>query len=108
MAKWIDCWDFNVGAIGYLVSTDNSNHRTWDVLSLRERPLRTNRSHEPRLHGWCGEDNNVSRHAMGVWKVVRKNAIGDRAMIVQLKGAELAAFLRQDGYPELIPATEAA
>lgn len=107
MAKWIDMdlgQDFAVGATGYLVSTDNSNTRSWDRLSLRERPLRTNRSGEPRLRGWCGEDNNVSRTAHGAWKVVRFNAAGDRAQILELKGAELAAFLELDGYPELIPA----
>lgn len=104
MAKWIDCMDFGVGAIGYLASTDNSNTRSWNVLSLRERPLRTNVSREPRLHGWCGETNNVSRTAMGVWKVVKTNAAGDRAQIVQVTGADLAAFLERDGYPELIPA----
>ncbi len=107
MSKWIDvCGGESVGTIGYLVSTDDSNRRAWNVLSLRERPLRTNRSHEPRLAGWCGEDNNKSRTAMGVWKIVRLNRDGDRAQIARVTGADLAAFLERDGYPELIPAAE--
>lgn len=104
MNKWIDANnEMNVGDVGYLVSLDNSNTRAWDVLRLYPTPLRTNRSHEERLTGWCGETNNVSRTAMGAWRIVKTNKRGDRMLIQQLKGADLCAFLMNDGRPELIP-----
>jgi hypothetical protein len=101
--KWIDCYyTTKSGDIGYLVETlDTSSGRTsW---SVRDRPLRTNRSHEPRLTGWCGETDNRSRYARGVVKVTRVNAAQDRAQISSLSGPELAEFLENDGHPELIP-----
>lgn len=104
MATWIDCdSDFGVGDIGYLVSSDDSNRRAWDVLRLYRTPLRTNQSHEERLTGWCGETDNVSRTAKGVWRIVRLNKQGDRALVTQLKGADLCTFLANDGRPSLIP-----
>jgi hypothetical protein len=103
MHHWIDCNDYDtkIGTIGYLVET---HHERSVSLSLRDRPLRTNQSHVPRLAGWCGETDNRSRYARGVWRVERTNAAGDRAKIVPIVGAELAAFLEADGYPELTPA----
>lgn len=104
MTMWIDCSsDVNVGFTGYLVSSDNSNTRSWDVLALYPTPLRTNQSHKERLTGWCGETDNVSRTAKGVWRIVRLNKLGNRAQIVQLHGAELCAFLADDGRANLIP-----
>ena len=47
--KWIDCsYDTVVGEIGYLVETINTStgRTSW---SLRDRPLHTNQSGEPRL-----------------------------------------------------------
>jgi hypothetical protein len=108
MSKWIDVSDnehTEPGTIGYLVDTRNNDNRGAMTLSLRERPLRTNQSNEPRLFGWCGETNNRSRTALGVWKIVRVNKAGDRAQIVKLDGAALATFLDADGHPDLIPAT---
>lgn len=107
MNKWIDS-DATTGTTGYLVETINNNARGAQSFSIRERPLRTNQSNEPRLSGWCGETNNLSRFARGVWKVVRTNKDGTRAQIVRVEGADLAAFLEADGYPELIPETAAA
>lgn len=104
MAKWIDIQygeTAAVGAIGYLVETFDTSRGGDGRLSLRERPLRTNQSHEPRLSGWCGETNNKSKNARGVWKIVRMNKAGERAQIVELTGPELTAFLEADGYPEL-------
>ena len=101
MDRWIDADIGNVGQIGYLVETVYNGRTSW---SLRERPLRTNRSNEPRLTGWCGETDNRSRTAHGVWKVARINGTGDRAQIVPVDGDELARFLEADGHPDLIPA----
>ena len=99
---WIDCSNGyeTIGDHCYLVEVlDTSSGRTsW---SLHERPLRTNQSHEPRLHGWCGETDNRSRFARGVVRVVDTTKSGDRCRIAAVKGDALLAFLEQDGYPEL-------
>lgn len=102
MNKWIDFenYSMSVGDSGYLVERV-ANGRT--TFALHERPLRTNQSLQPRIDGWCGETDNVSRFARGAWRVVRMNKAGDRAQIVRLEGADLAEFLERDGYPELIP-----
>ena len=97
---WIDYDNGPSDFIGYLVkATDTTTG--YISYSLRERPLRTNKSHEPRLFGWCGTTNNVSLEAKGAWRVDHMNNFNDRAQIVQLKGDELTAFLNKDGYPEL-------
>jgi hypothetical protein len=102
---WID-GDFYAhkpGDIGYLVeSLDTNTGRTswW----LSERPIRTNRSLQPRIAGWCGETDNRSRYARGVARVVSVNKAGDRIRIACLTGKALAEALEADGYPELIPA----
>ena len=101
MSKWIDCENGIVGTIGYLVGVVDTSRGGGPRYSLRERPARTNQSHEARLEGWCGETDNRSVTADGAWKIVRVNAAGDRAQIVRLEGASLAAFLEGDGHPEL-------
>lgn len=52
-------------------------------------------------HSWRQVGGDMSP---GEVRVVAVNAAGDRAKIRRLKGAELAAALEADGYPELIPA----
>lgn len=100
---WIDSDCPTIGTIGYLVETLNTStgRTTW---SLHERPLRTNQTHQPRLHGWCGETDNRSRYARGVVCVTGVNRARDRARIARLTGAGLAAFLECDGHPELAAA----
>ena len=99
---WIDIDYADTGTIGYLVRTLNTNDGG-ERYSLRERPARTNQSHEPRLTGWVGETNNRSSCAIGCYRIVRTNRAGDRAQVVRVEGTELADFLAGDGYPELIP-----
>jgi hypothetical protein len=105
MTRWIDVDSdtATAGTLGYLVHTTDTRNGCTERWSLRDRPLRTNMSHEPRLHDWCGSDSNVSRTACGVARIVRVNAAGDRAQIVDVTGPDLAAFLERDGYPELLP-----
>ena len=105
MNRWIDSYA-TVSTTGYLVETVNNNRGSASSFSLRERPLRTNQSLQPRLTGWCGETDNQSRFARGVWTVVQTNKAGDRARIAEVKGEALAAFLERDGYPELIPVSD--
>jgi hypothetical protein len=99
--SWIDSdYSTPVGGMVYLVSvTRNGVER----FVLADRPLHTNRSHEPHLFGWCGETDNRSYTAHGVIKVVKENSAGTRIMIAPVMGETLAAFLQSDGYPELIP-----
>ena len=110
MNKWIDIYNdvstSKIGDVGYLVETLNTSNGV-RLFSIRDRPLRTNQSREPRLYDWCGETDNKSRYARGAWKIVRLNRACDRAQIVRLEGEELAKFLENDGYPELIPADDA-
>lgn len=103
---WIDNGEMDtVGTIGYLVETSSNGSASF---SLRERPLRTNQSLQPRLFGWCGETDNKSRTARGVWRIDATNKSGDRAKISKLAGSDLAEFLERDGYPELIPVSAQA
>jgi len=89
-----------VGSNGFLIENSNP-YDGWNRYELRDTPAFTNRSHEPRLHGWCGSYNNVSTYGHGFW-VVTKVAKNGRALIKELDGDELAAALEELGYPELI------
>lgn len=100
---WIDSDDVSVGDVRFLVETLNTSNgvTTW---SLRDAPLRTNQSHEPRLSGWCGETNNRSHYARGmviVTKVARKYDAFNRACVRAAKAAERADALLSCGYPDL-------
>lgn len=72
---------------------------------LDDRPPRTNRSHEPRLYGWCGETQNVNVYGAGMARVVRVAKNG-RALIEHLRGADLVHALEETGYPELAEQSE--
>lgn len=98
--KWIDGQDFD-GDKGFLVEFYNSTTECWRY-ALRNTPAYTNRSNEPRLHGWCGSYNNTSTTGCGAWKVLRVAKSG-RMLIEELKGEELVEFLEEMGYPELVP-----
>lgn len=81
--RWADIdlsTELGVGDTAYLVEVFDTTRGTtkW---SLRARPCRTNSSHEPRLHGWCGETNNRSVYARGVVRITAFNRDGDRARI---------------------------
>lgn len=103
---WIDAdhYETTPGTTGFLVETLNTSNggTRW---SLQGRPLHTNQSREPRLTGWCGETDNRSRHAHGMARVVRVTP-NDRALLVRLRGPELAAALELAGWPELVPGQE--
>ena len=59
---WIDDLSFTlkVGDVGFLwlAHPEGKSPR----YTLVDRPLYTNGSHQPRLHGWCGTTDNISRH----------------------------------------------
>jgi hypothetical protein len=98
---WIDAdhYDTHPGDVRFLVEVFNTSTggTRW---SLQDRPLRTNRSLQPRLTGWCGETNNRSRTAHGLVRVVRVTP-NDRALVTRLRGAALDAALEEVGYPGL-------
>jgi len=109
MNKWIDCESYGdeitiIGGIGFLVESHDNNHGGSVSRSLYGSPLRTNQSREPRLFGWCGETNNVSKFARGVWRVSRINKAGDRMQIVKIIGDDRDAWLEKNGWGELVPA----
>ena len=74
--QWIDSDDLDIrhdGEVFFLVETlDTSTGRTsW---SLRERPLRMNRSAEPRFARLVWRDEQRKPHAHGLVRVVRADA----------------------------------
>lgn len=104
---WMDSADrfSHSGDVAFVLEV--SPQQKADYYVARSSPGRTNRSNEPRLTGWLGETNNVSTHAIGVWKVVRQaTCSAHRVEARRLEGAELAAALLDLGYPELTPEVE--
>lgn len=104
MSQWIDagaCLDGypTVGDVGFLISiTDTSNGS--ERVVLRDNPARTNRTHEPKLVGWCGETNNRSVEAKGMARVTRVTSNG-RVLVEPIDGADLQRALDASGYPDL-------
>ena len=95
----IDGW--NVGDAAFLVRTSNAIKGT-ERYELRDLPAYTNESRQPRLRGWCGSWNNVSTDGLGVWRVA-KIAKNGRVQIAEvIDRGELATFLDQYGYPDLL------
>lgn len=100
-AMWIDGENLNVGEIGFLVEISNAIKGS-ERHELRNRPPRTNQSHEDRPRGWCGTWNDNSTNGCGVWKVTR-TAKNGRAQIVEVTDRDaLVAFLDEYGFPELL------
>jgi hypothetical protein len=101
MAIWTDenHIDENLtNGIGFLMertSYRNGCVTTWHLLS---RPVHTNSSHEPRLTGWCGDTDNVSRYAEGLARVARRAKNG---RVCLAKVEPTVALLEELGYPEL-------
>lgn len=90
-----------VGQIGFLVEK-HQTMKGWTRYEVRDVPGHTNRSNEPRLHGWCGTYNDLATHGRGMVRVERVAKNG-RAYVRELAGDELAAALDELGYPELTP-----
>ena len=104
--KWIEEQGYEgsgpgIGDQAFLVSFFNENNGSTRY-ALRDKPAYTNRSNEPRLTGWCGTYNNVATYGEGAWKVIRIAKSG-RYLIQRLDDTELAEFLEEMGYSELIP-----
>lgn len=98
---WIDRESCDVahGEIGFVVEAVREGVAR---RALHRAPLRTNLSGVPRLHGWCGETNNVSRHACGLARFMLTNTHGDRVFAAPIVGDEAASFLAANGWPELV------
>jgi hypothetical protein len=107
---WIDAdFDTRTGDVRFAIETLNTStgKTSW---SLSDTPLRTNQSHEPRLHGWCGETNNRSRYARGLVRVTKTTDPHNdhpRARVQLIRGEALSEALETLGYPELAPKEEA-
>ena len=96
--------EFEVGDSAFLISFFNESTASTRYV-LRNTPAYTNRSNEPKLHGWCGTYNNIGTYGEGAWQVVRIAKSG-RYLIKELTRSELILFLEDMGYPELIPHEE--
>lgn len=92
--------DYTVGQEGFLVQRSNPYQRreSWELSNV---PAHTNGSHMPRLHGWCGETDNVSVYAHGVARVTRVAKNGRALVEVVTDAADIARILDAFGYPEL-------
>lgn len=97
---WMDNSEMvRVGQIVFVVEIIREGR---SYFGLRSTPLRTNKSHEPRLHGLCGETDNISRFARGIGVVTRlAGPYDDRARVRQLIGKSQSVALEKLGYPEL-------
>jgi hypothetical protein len=99
-SMWIGPDDsLTTGQTGFLVEKSNEV-RGWTRYELRDIPAHTNQSNEPRLHGWCGTNNDLATFGRGLVRVTRVARNG-RAFVVELKGDELQAGLEELGYPDL-------
>jgi hypothetical protein len=99
-AIWCDEDDVEVvgSQVGFLVRVVRENERS-ERHVLKARPAHTNRSHEPRLHGWCGTDDNIARYGCGLARVSRVAGNG-RAQLVRVEPT--TEILESLGYPGLI------
>ena len=92
---WIDNLNYEpIGTIGFLICKD---YGRYERIVIQDRPGCTNMSLEPRLSGWLGTTNDVSRHAMGVGKIVKTSKDGRRALVSMLVGDKLDAWLDSEG-----------
>lgn len=98
------------GAAGFLYEVAPQGEI--EHLELSDEPCLTNRSHEPRLRGWCGSTNNCATTAMGLARVTTTEAHPDEdwdptaagwARVVRIArgSAEETAALAALGYPGL-------
>ncbi len=98
--KWIGPDEtLSLGDVGFFIEFHNEN-TGGERYELRDTPAHTNRSHQPRLVGWCGTYNNIGTHAAGMAKVIRVAKNG-RCLVQFLEGDELQAELEELGYPDL-------
>lgn len=105
MSQWLDahaCLDGcpAVGDVGFLIAVKDTSNGGPERFSLRDNPARTNRTHEPKLVGWCGETNNRSVEARGMARVARVTSNG-RVLVAPIDGADLQRALDASGYPDL-------
>ena len=75
----------------------NSGETSW---RLQDEPQKANLSKQPMLHGFCGATNNKHETARGMVRVVE--VADEKARIVALEVAELAAVLAQLGHEVLL------
>lgn len=57
-----------VGQEFYLIEAEHITEG-WKVQTLSPRPGRTNMSREPLVTGWLGTTNDISRDAVGQWRI---------------------------------------
>lgn len=98
-------WTDSTAAVGTIAFLIRSHHLTkrWERRHLSNRPQHTNMSHQPRLRGWCGTTDDISRSAEGVCVVTRTT--GTRALVRRIPqgSAEEREALETLGWTELAP-----
>ena len=102
MAIWIDefsSYSNTIGDIGFLIRSNDENHGNACRYRLSDHAARTNRSHEPKLEGWCGTTNNICVTACGMARVSRIAKNGRVCLVSVENPDEVAAALEELGYP---------
>jgi hypothetical protein len=91
--------EYKLGEVGFLVKfTPEKGPERWRLFS---RPAHTSQSHEPRLYGWCGNNNNITTDAIGLGRVVKLLDNG-RVQFEEIDDPEeIQRHLDDLGYPEL-------
>ena len=93
--------DVGVGTIGFL---SYRHGQDYDAMVLSDEPFQCTDTDTPRLNGFLGERNNVSRTAMGLGRIVFSD-IGDYGMpefrYVPVPDSKVRRALAALGYPEL-------
>jgi hypothetical protein len=101
---WIDrSQSLRVGDAGFLVRIGNATTGI-ERYELRARPPTVNHSQRPMPRGWCGSWNDVSSEGLGIWRVVEFARDGRAQIAEVLDPDELASFLNEYGYPDLLDA----
>jgi hypothetical protein len=90
-----------VGDAGFLVRISSATKESVRYV-LRDRPPHTNQSHEPTPGDLCGPRTNIATHAVGVWRVLQVARYGRVEIQEVTDRDELAAFLDEHGFPDLL------
>ena len=101
--EWIDgdTVEAHVGLMGFLIRRSNPIRHT-EHAYIAQHPPRTNQSHELRIYGWCGSWNDTNTYGDGIVRVTRVARNGRVQIVSVTNPDDLAAYLHEVGYPELM------
>ncbi len=90
--KWVnEASGITVGELVFVVEVSPQSKAEYS--EARVTPGRTNMSNEAKLRGWLGDTNNVSRHARGAGRIMRRSRRDDSRVLVELLSDDDAAVV---------------